>query len=611
MFQVLRDLGPYLRRHRRQYVIGAIAVVLTALFTTVSPRILAAAIDEIRLGESSPASLLRWGGLVMGAALLGACFSLLQRRQMIVASRQVETELRDDLYAHLSTLDRSFYDRSRTGDLMNRLASDLLSVRELLGPGLNAGSRTLLVTLAALVGMITLQPALGALVSVAIPVMVVAATVMRRLIGQRYQRAQAKLSEIAARAQENFSGARVVRGYAVEARELGHFDRLTDDYVRLNLALARVESPMPALMGMLMAFASLAILLVGGRMVVLDGTLTVGQYVAFTAYLTMLANPVVAIGQLLNMIQRAVTSWDRLKDILEETPEVADSGRTDPRRREVRGEIELEDVTLRVGGRTLLDRVSLRVPAGGTLGVTGRTGSGKSLLAALVTRQLDPTRGRVLIDGTDAREIPLETLREACGVVAQEPFLFSESLAENVSFGLPGSRRPEGGEPELETVRWAAGVADLARDVEAFPKGYDTVLGERGVTLSGGQRQRTALARAIARRPRILILDDALSAVDTETESRILGGLREVLRDRTVILVSHRASALRQADRVVVLEDGRIVEEGAPAELAARGGRYAELERLQRLAEEAEPPEPDVPAVDGGAEDDAAREVRP
>ncbi|HWG84866.1 MAG TPA: ABC transporter ATP-binding protein, partial [Deinococcales bacterium] len=547
----------------------------------------------IRSGRATPDRIALFGMAVAGAALLSAGFNLLQRRQMIVASRQIEAEIRADVFRHLATLDRNFYDRSRTGDLMNRLATDLGSIREVLGPGINMGSRTTLMAVGALVAMFTLRPSLAALVAVAAPLMVGVATVMRRLVAGRYQAAQVQLSAIAAQAQENFSGARVVRGYALEARELAAFDRMNARYIRLNLSLASVEAALPSVMGALLAGAWLTILLVGGRAVVYGEGLTVGQYVAFTSYLTMLAGPVVDIGRLLTIYQRGATSWARLGELLDVLPQVQDSGRTDRSIKGVRGDLDFRKVTLRAGGATLLEDVNLRVPAGTSVGITGRTGAGKSVLASLITRQVDPTEGQVLLDGHDLREVPLRVLRENVSVVPQEPFLFSESIADNIAFGLPP--RPDG-KPDLETVRWAARLANLDRDVQSFPAGYDTMLGERGVTLSGGQRQRTAIARAIARRPPLLVLDDALSAVDTETERGILDGLRNALSQgslaaSTVVLVSHRASTLRLADQVVVLERGRVVEAGRPDDLLAAGGHYAELVRRQSQAADTDPDE--------------------
>lgn len=490
MLKFYRDIAPYLRRHRPQYVIGSFAVLMVVIFTTLLPRLLGQAIDLLNRGEATPQSLSRYALLLGGVALTSAVFNLLQRRQMIVASRQIEAELRSDLYAHLSGLDRAFYDRARTGDLMNRLASDLLSVRDMLGPGLNMGSRVTLLAVAALVAMIALEPRLGGLVALTIPLMIGVVAYLRRLVAVRFGAAQEKLSEIAAKTQENFSGARLVRGYALEARELASFNALNDEYLELNLGLARVEAPLAAIMGLLLALASLIILLYGGQLVIFSGDLSVGDYVAFTTYLAMLSTPVVAIGRLVTIYQRGATSWERLDDLFKTGPRVRDEGRrvageADDSQR--RGALTFDHVSLTLGGQPVLQDIDLHLPAGSSLGVTGRTGSGKTLLCDLLTRQFDPSSGAVSLDGVDLRELPLASLRDHVAVVAQEPFLFSETVAENIAFGLPNARALSGDQaPDRVRVERAAALSDLTGDIGGFPAGFETSLGERGVTLSGG-----------------------------------------------------------------------------------------------------------------------------
>ncbi|HEX2864653.1 MAG TPA: ABC transporter ATP-binding protein, partial [Deinococcales bacterium] len=587
----LGDLSPYLRAHARQYWVGGFSVLATVFFMLVNPRILAAAIDALRSGHVTPRGLVFYALAIAGAASLSAGFNLLQRRQMIVASRQIETTIRDDIYSHLTRLDRYAFDQTRTGDVMNRLTTDLGSVREMLGPGLNMGSRVILVSIGCLVGMLLLQPLLGGLVIVVSPVMIGAAATLRRMVAGRYGAAQGTLSDIAARVQEDFTGIRVLKGNAMEDRELAAFDALNERFVRENMNLARVEAALPSVMGLLTGTCFLIILLVGGRMVLFDRTLTVGGYVAFTTYLTLLSGPIVDVGRVFSIHQRGATSWGRLRQMLDVPARLLDPAAPEAFVRPA-GDVELRHVTLRLRDRDVLKDVTLVVPAGSTVGITGRTGSGKTMLVNLIARLYDATSGTVRVGGVDVRELRLEDLRSRIGFAQQEPFLFSGTLAENLTYGLPHPPVPEDEAPpaDLERATWAAEVAGLSGDIARFPAGLDTLLGERGVTLSGGQRGRAAIGRAVAKRPDILILDDALAAVDAETEQAILENLRRELAGgaglgaTTTFIVSHRVSALRLADRVIVLDGGEIVEEGRPADLSARGGLFADLEARQRLA---------------------------
>ena len=549
-----------------------LAGLVSIFFFVLTPYFLRLAVDAVQAGRGFGVYALA----IVASAALSGLLSYAMRRLAVVASRQVEYDLRRDLLHHLLTLDRDFYHKHRVGDLMNRLNTDLSAVREMVGPGILMGSRLSFLVLLAFLSMYAVNARLAFYLTLILPGIFLAMRFLLRLIDRRYREAQEVFDRISTLAQEAFSGIRVVKGYALERRMVAWFQDLNRLYVEKSLALARVEGPLHALLGFLMGFAFLTVLWAGGAMVV-RGELSVGELVQFNAYLAQLTWPILGLGWVMALYQRGLTSLRRLFELLDEKPAIRDEDPLPLALEDLSGEVRFEGVGLKRDGRWLLRGLTLTIPEGMTLGITGRTGSGKSLLAALVPRLLDPSEGRVYVGGHEARRIPLAVLRKAVGVAPQEPFLFSETILENIAFGLD--------EVDRERVEWAARLAGIHEEILAFPKGYETALGERGITLSGGQRQRVALARALAKRPKILILDDALSAVDAETEARILQGLKTVLGKQTTLLISHRTAALRHADWIIVLDGGRIVEEGTHESLLQAGGLYAEMDRLQKEVE--------------------------
>ena len=573
----LRKFVRYFRPYKASLTIGILCILAGVLFNLSIPLIVGQAIDENW-------NTLSWSRLtiaalkVLGASVASGTFLYLQRRILIGVSRNVEYDLRKDFYAHLVDQPLSFFHEHRVGDLMARASNDLSAVRQLAGPMIMYTLQTVFVVLLVLPLMIMLNWWLTFLLFVTMPLVSLTVKFFGQQVHVRFEKIQEFFAQITARAQENFTGVRVVRAYAQEGAEIKAFNALNREYAEKNLGLVKIDALMRPLMTFLIGIGFVLIIWAGVPLAI-RGEISVGDFTVFNMYLMRLIWPLIALGYVVNLFQRGTASLKRMNAIFGIKPAIADAPEV-VEQPPIAGEIEFRQLTFRYHptDEPELHDINLKIPVGQSVAFVGRTGSGKSTLVNLIPRLLEAPEDTVFVDGVSVRDYPLRQLRESIGYVPQETFLFSDSLAENVAFGVNQSERAD--------VEWAAEIAGLSDDVREFPEGFDTLVGERGITLSGGQKQRTAIARAVLRAPKILILDDALSSVDTYTEEKILGRLRGVMRDRTSLIVSHRISTVRDADLICVLDEGRIVERGTHQELLELGGEYAALYERQLLEEE-------------------------
>lgn len=588
MLSELKPLFRYMARYRTGYVWGTLALMATNAIWVIFPIVLERAVNELNHRDlHAPGTrqiILFYAALLVGIALVKGVFLYASRWILIGISREIEFDLRNDLFETLERQDQGYYQRNRTGDIMARMTNDLNAVRQLLGPAIMYSANTILFSVGALYFLLRISPWLTLVALAPMPVASILVQYFGAKIHERFERIQASFSEITAHAQENFSGARLIRAFAREESQIKSFERANLEYIGRSLRLVQLMGMLWPTLEFVLGVAMVITLLAGGRLV-LQHKIDVGAFVAFNTYMILLTFPIIAVGWVVNIFQRGTASVKRIDEILKSKPSIDDSlaDPAIPAGLVLDGEIEFRGLSFDYGERTVLHDVSLHVPAGSTLAIVGPTGSGKSTLVNLIPRLLDvPAEPPTLwIDGRPVREYPLHVLRANIGVVPQETFLFSDTIRENLKFGAPNAT-------EAEMLN-AAEAAHIRREVEEFPQGFDTIVGERGVTLSGGQKQRTSIARALLRKPRILILDDALASVDTYTEERILQGLRRYTHEVggcTTILISHRTSTVREADQIAVLIEGAIRELGTHEELLMRGGYYADLYEKQLLEEE-------------------------
>jgi ATP-binding cassette, subfamily B, multidrug efflux pump len=590
MRTIFKTAGPYLWRYRRGLGLGMGALLIKDLLAAALPLVIRSGVDSLTRGFRI-GLVFQFAALLVGLSLIKGIFQYWMRVILIGISRDVEYDLRNDLFSHLVTLSSDFYGHFRTGDIMARATNDLNAVRMMLGPGIMYWTETMFTAILTIAVMLSVDWKLTLISLIPAPLVSVVVILFGQRIHHRFEIIQKMFSDISSRVQETLSGVRVIRAYAQEAAEMRKFETLNQDYIVQNIRLARLSALFMPLLQALVGLSFLIVLLAGGYRL-LEHRISLGSFVMFNTYMGMLVWPMIALGWVVNLMQRGTASWGRIMELMNEQPSIgkraplanargsATRGSEAPASREVAGGLRFDQVEVRYPTGAALKNVDLEIPAGSTVAIVGHTGSGKSTLVSLIPRLIDPTRGAVYLDGVNLKDLDPECLRRQIGFVPQETFLFSATLGQNIAWGV---------EQATETdIARAAELAGLGPDIASFPAGFETMIGERGLTLSGGQKQRVAIARALLRDPRILVLDDALSSVDTLTEERILTGLADVMRGRTTILISHRVSTVQTAGRIFVIEHGLIAEQGTHAELITSGGYYADLYQKQLLEEELE-----------------------
>lgn len=574
----LKSLNKYFLRYKTKIFLGIIFILFSNAAQVYIPLLLKDSIDALQKNISYSV-ITEYSLLIVIVALIGGVFRFLIRTTIIIVSRRIEYDLRNDFWNHIQTLPTRFFQNNSTGNLMAHTTNDISAVRMYIGPAVMYSIDTVSKFIIVIAIMLSLNSLLTFYALIPLPLLSFLVYKLSKKIHLRFTKIQEKFSELTSKAQESFSGIRVVKSYVREDNEIEHFTQLSNDYLKRNMDKVKIQAFFMPMLFLITGISVIIIMWVGGTMVI-NGELTLGEIIAFVAYLSLLIWPVIAFGWVINIVQQASASMKRLLKIFAEQDDIRDNPATDQALAELKGDIEFKDVSFNYspGSPNVLQNISFKIESGTTLAIVGHTGSGKTTLINLIPRLFDVSEGEILIDGINVKNIPKSLLRKSIGMVSQETFLFSDTLSNNIAYGLN-----EADENIIENV---SQISQIKKDIETFSKGYDTILGERGITLSGGQKQRTSLARALAVNPKILILDDSFSAVDTNTEEQILNSLNEFMKGRTSIIISHRISTVKNADKIIVIDNGAIVEEGDHEELIAYGGIYADLHQKQLLEEE-------------------------